>query len=63
MAIYRSFKSQSFKQQELVQLARHETVKKRSEHYSPRAEGSIPVRRNVLLNLFCFNTILADLTE
>ena len=36
-----------------AQLARHETVNTRSEHYSPRVEGSIPVRGNFLLNLFC----------
>ena len=27
-------------------MARHETVKTRSEHYSPRVKGSIPVRGN-----------------
>ena len=37
--------------------------KARSEHCGPRVEGSIPVRNNFLLNLFCSNTILADLTE
>ena len=51
--------SQSFKQWELAQLARHETVNTRSEQYSPRIEGSINVREN----LFCSNTILAELIE
>ena len=51
--------SQSFKQWESAQLARHETVNTRSEQYSPRVEGSFPVRKN----LFCFNTILAELIE
>ena len=27
-------------------MGRHETVNTRSEHYSPRVEGSIPVRGN-----------------
>ena len=41
-----SLKSQSFKQKELAQLARHKTVNTRSEHYSPKVKGSIPVRIN-----------------
>ena len=53
----------SFKQWELAQLERHETVSTRSEHYSLRLEGSIFVRGNFLLNLFCSNTILAELPE
>ena len=30
----------------IAQMGRHETVNTRSEHYSPRVEGSIPVRDN-----------------
>ena len=30
----------------IAQLARHETVNTRREHYSPRVPGSIPVRGN-----------------
>ena len=30
----------------IVHLSRHETVNMRSEHYSPKAEDSIPVRGN-----------------
>ena len=41
-------KSQSFKQWEVAQLGRHETVNTRSEHYSPIITGSIPVRGNFL---------------
>ena len=47
----------------VAQLGRHETVKTRSEHYSPRVAGSIPVRGNFLLNFFCSNIILAELPE
>ena len=35
----------------------------RSEHYSPTVEGSIHVRGNFLLNLFCSNAILTELPE
>ena len=63
MTIKGSLKSQSFKQWELAQLAKHETVNTRSEHYSPRVMGSIPVRGIFLLNLFCSNTILVELSE
>ena len=31
----------------IAQIGRHETVNTKSEHYSPRLEGSIPVRGNV----------------
>ena len=37
----RSLKSQSFKQWELAELGRHETVNTRSENCCPRATGSI----------------------
>ena len=47
----------------IAQLGRHETVNARSEHYSLRIAGLIPVRGNFLLNLFCSNTILAELPE
>ena len=33
------------------------------EHYSPKMEGSTPDRVTFLLNLYCSNTILEDLTE
>ena len=32
----------------IAQMARQDTVKTRSEHHSPRVEGSIPVRGNFL---------------
>ena len=41
-----SLKSQSFKQWELAQLKRDETVNTRSEHYSPMVKSSIPVTGN-----------------
>ena len=47
----------------VAQLARQETVNTRSEHYSNRVEGSIPVRGNLLPNLICSNTFLAELRE
>ena len=34
-------------------MGRHEAVNTRSEHYSPRVEGSIPVGGNFFLE-FCF---------
>ena len=39
MTTYRSIKSQSFKQWELAQLARHEPVNMSSEHYNPRVKS------------------------
>ena len=30
----------------IAQMGRHETVSTRSDHHSPRVEGSIPVRGN-----------------
>ena len=30
----------------IAQMGRHDIVNTRSEHYSPRVEGSIPVRGN-----------------
>ena len=30
----------------IAQMGRHETINTRNEHYSPRVEGSIPVRGN-----------------
>ena len=44
----------------IAQLRRHETVNTRSEHYSPWVASSILLRGNYLLNLFCYNTILAE---
>ena len=44
-------------------MGRHETVNTRSEQYNYRVMGSVPVRGNFFANLFCSNTILADLTE
>ena len=41
----------------------HETVNTGNEHYSPMVEGSIPVRGNFSWNLFCSDTILAELPE
>ena len=38
--------SQSFKQWELAQFGKNETANTTSEHYYPRATGSIPVRGN-----------------
>ena len=49
MTISGFLKSPAFKQWELAQLGRHETVNT-SEHYSPRVAGSIPVRSN----FFCW---------
>ena len=46
-----------------TQMGRHETVSRRSEHYSPRVKGSITVRNNFLLILICCNTILAELIK
>ena len=43
----------------IAQMGRHETVNTRSEHY--RAQSLLKV--TFLFNLFCSNTILADLTE
>ena len=48
---------------QLTQMGRHETVNTRSVHYSPRVEGSSPVRGNFLMDLFCSNTTLAELAE
>ena len=47
-----SLKSQSFKQLELTQLERHDTVNIKSKDCSPGVADSIPVRGNFLLNLF-----------
>ena len=47
----------------IAQLGRHGTVNTRSEHYSPRVAGSIPVSGNFFLNLLCTDTILAELPE
>ena len=47
----------------ITQMGRHETVNTRSVHYSPRVEGSSPVRGNFLMDLFCSNTTLAELAE
>ena len=52
MITYGSLMSQSLKQWELAQLARQETVNTRSEHYSHRVKGSIPVRGFAEFNLF-----------
>ena len=35
----------------------------RSGHYSPRVEGSIPVRGNFFLNFVCSNAILIEMAE
>ena len=45
------------------QMGGHETVNIRSEHYSPMVTGSILIRGNFLLKLFCSNTTLAELEE
>ena len=42
----------------IAQVGRHKTINTRSEHYSDGVQGSIPVRGNFFLNLFCPNTIL-----
>ena len=47
----------------MAQLRRLETVHTRSEHCSPMVAGSIHVRVNFFLNLFCSNTILTELPE
>ena len=47
----------------IAQMGRHETVNTRSEHYSARVKDLFPVRGNILLNLFCCNTILASIPE
>ena len=48
---------------QIAQMGRHETVNIRSEHYSPMVTGSILIRGNFLLKLFCSNIILAELEE
>ena len=48
---------------QIAQMGRHETVNIRSEHYSPMVTGSILIRGNFLLKLFCSNTTLAELEE
>ena len=63
MAILRPLKSQSFRQWEIAQLARHETVNTRIEHCSSRVKSSIPVRGHIFAEFICYNTILTDLTE
>ena len=50
-------KSQSFKQWEVAQLGRHETVNTISEHYSPTVTGSIPVRGNFFAEFINFALI------
>ena len=47
----------------IAQLRRYDSVNTRSEHYSPRVLGSIPVGGKFLLKLFCSNAILAVMAE
>ena len=47
----------------IAQMGRHKTVSTRSEYCGPKVVGSIPVRGHFLLNLFCSNTILAELAQ
>ena len=57
--------SSTYKQKWSVQLGRHETVNTKSKHYNPRLEGSMLVRGDFLLSLFCSSrsTILAEVAE
>ena len=45
----------------IAQMGRHETVDKRSEHYSPGVQSLLEA--NFLRNLFGSSTILVELAE
>ena len=38
----------------IAQMGRHKTENTRNEHYSPRVEGSIPVRGNIFAQFVSF---------
>ena len=49
----------------ITQMGRHESVETRSEHYRQYLGSRVQsmLATTFLLNLFCSNTILAELTE